>query len=116
MDCPSCKKRLLKATRIASGLPGYICSSCQGCLIDILAYRMWLEGRPSHKKSQVDLPKCVEDSSKAVMCPKCAKIMMKFNISGDVNNRLDLCSYCGEVWLDGGEWQLLEQLTIRHHL
>lgn len=116
MDCPACKKRSLKATRIAHGLPGYTCSSCQGCLIDILSYRMWLEGRPPGNTSQADLPECVEDSSKAVMCPKCAKIMMKFNISGDVNNRLDLCSYCGEVWLDGGEWQLLEQLNLTDKL
>jgi len=40
------------------------------------------------------------------------KIMSKYRISGNTNSRLDLCASCDEVWLDGGEWELLKSLEL----
>jgi Zn-finger nucleic acid-binding protein len=42
--------------------------------------------------------------------------MTKYRLSGTVANRLDVCSLCDEAWLDGGEWQLLEQLQLSDKL
>jgi Zn-finger nucleic acid-binding protein len=42
--------------------------------------------------------------------------MTKYRLSGTVANRLDVCHLCDEAWLDGGEWQLLEQLQLSDKL
>ena len=42
--------------------------------------------------------------------------MTKYKISGEINNRLDLCDHCGEVWIDSGEWQLLAALDLQDRM
>lgn len=42
--------------------------------------------------------------------------MTKYRLSGTVANRLDVCPTCDESWLDGGEWELLEQLQLSDKL
>lgn len=54
------------------------------------------------------------DTTTALMCPKCSRVMMKYKLTGTVSNRLDVCSLCDEAWLDGGEWELLEALHLSH--
>lgn len=113
MNCPSCKVRTLLPATIEYDLPGYSCSYCQGYLLDILVYRAWLEKQSSDTKSKRIIPKEIADSKDALLCPKCSKVMIKFRISGQVSNKLDLCSHCGELWFDGGEWALLNQLDLQ---
>lgn len=112
MQCPSCKKSSLKPAKLEDGLPGYTCSECEGFLIDILSYRQWIESKPEAQQSKKSKIENVEDSRNAILCPKCSKIMTKYRMSGEVANKLDLCNDCGEIWLDGGEWQMLEQLDL----
>ena len=52
------------------------------------------------------------DSIGAKKCPKCRSLMSKYRISADKTNRLDYCPHCEEIWLDDGEWQLVEGLVI----
>ena len=37
--------------------------------------------------------------------------MSKYRIRSDKTNRLDYCPHCEEIWLDEGEWQLVESLV-----
>ena len=112
MNCPSCKKRSLKPAKLEYGLPGYTCSHCHGFLLDVLTYRSWLESQPKEGEAKKLTPQSVEDTASAILCPKCSKIMTKYRISGEVENKLDLCSSCGELWFDAGEWNLLNQLDL----
>ncbi len=114
MQCPSCKSYQLHPTKIEAGLPGRECKKCGGLLIDLLSYRAWAEGaasavRPCSKEKLVE----VEDTSKALACPKCAKLMLKFRVLGDIKNKIDVCSVCDEAWLDHGEWELLGALSLQ---
>jgi Zn-finger nucleic acid-binding protein len=52
------------------------------------------------------------DSIAAKKCPKCRSLMSKYRISAEKTNRLDYCPHCDEVWLDDGEWQLVEGLAL----
>lgn len=113
MDCPSCDSKPLKPLKIEEGLPGYACSDCQGILVDILNYRLWTEKRPDDTPPITFNAEQISDSQRSLLCPKCSSIMLKYRISGNVDNRLDLCSNCGELWLDGGEWHLLAQLDLQ---
>ena len=37
--------------------------------------------------------------------------MSKYRISAEKTNRLDYCPHCEEIWLDNGEWELVEGLV-----
>jgi Zn-finger nucleic acid-binding protein len=99
-------------------LPSMGCDNCKGSLVALLYYRHWAE---HHKPvSQASAPATIAelpaDTTNAVRCPKCERIMTKYRLTGTVANRLDVCSVCDEAWLDGGEWQLLEQLQLSDKL
>jgi Zn-finger nucleic acid-binding protein len=118
MKCPVCKTLELRPTMIEELLPAMGCEKCKGSLVTLLYYRHWAE----HHKPQPEtstpstISEIPADSKNALRCPKCERIMAKYRLSGTVANRLDLCTVCDESWLDGGEWQLLEQLQLSDKL
>jgi Zn-finger nucleic acid-binding protein len=115
MKCPTCKNVELRAARIESDLPAAGCPTCNGALVSLLYYRDWAE---RHANDAVELAtnhtvvEEVQDTSSAITCPKCARLMTKYKMSGFVANRLDVCPGCDEAWLDGGEWELLKALEL----
>lgn len=112
MNCPSCKTYLLQPKQIEYGLPALICSKCGGCQIDLLTYRLWRETKKNTSAPTNTPIKESIDTQNAISCPKCKSLMTKYRIKEGLENRIDLCGSCGEVWLDGGEWQLLESLNL----
>ena len=118
MKCPACNTPDLRPTMIEQLLPAMGCEQCKGSLVGLLYYRHWAE---KHKPQQetsapAEVTEAPDDSSSALHCPKCHRIMTKYRLSGTVNNRLDVCTICDEAWLDGGEWELLEQLQLSDKL
>jgi len=118
MKCPKCKTPDLRATRIDMELPAAGCTTCHGALVSLLYYRDWAE---RHRNDPAGLPKepaqvDAHDTSTALLCPKCGRLMTKYKIAGCVSNRLDVCPGCDEAWLDGGEWELLKALELSHEL
>jgi len=115
MQCPVCANSELRPTMIEELLPAMACGQCQGSLVSLLYYRHWAE---QHKPDVVQptgvMP--ATDTSKAITCPKCERIMTKYKLVGSVENRVDLCVSCDEAWLDQGEWELLEQLDLADKL
>ena len=118
MKCPHCKTSDLRPTMIDEYLPAMGCGNCHGCLLSLLYYRHWAEAQ----KTPVTEPRRVgpvletTDTTAAIACPKCSRIMAKYKLSGRISNRLDVCSMCDEAWLDGGEWELLEVLQLSHKI
>ena len=95
-------------------LPAMGCGTCHGSLVSLLYYRHWAETQkppPGEAGSAAAAPE-PSDTTAAITCPKCARVMAKYKLSGRVSNRLDVCSTCDEAWLDGGEWELLESLHL----
>jgi len=117
MQCPKCQNQTLKATKLEQGLSAMGCSECDGAFVTLLYYRDWVErnsfvaGEESNSKQASELQEA-DDSQAALSCPKCSRLMLKYKISGESNNRIDLCSSCDEAWLDGGEWELLKALEM----
>ena len=113
MQCPKCKSVELCASRIENDLPAAGCPTCKGALVSLLYYRDWAERHanepilPSGHAAEE-----LQETSGAIMCPKCGRLMTKYKISGCVANRLDVCPGCDEAWLDGGEWELLKALEL----
>jgi Zn-finger nucleic acid-binding protein len=114
-QCPQCADSPLVHAMLAEGLPAYSCGKCLGTLISLVTYRAWRESAAGRhalqgvatKAPDVDAP----DSIVAKNCPKCRSLMSKYRFSAGKSNRLDYCPHCEEIWLDDGEWQLVEGLA-----
>ncbi|HET9863471.1 MAG TPA: zf-TFIIB domain-containing protein [Steroidobacteraceae bacterium] len=100
---------------LTENLAGYSCGKCLGTLLSLVAYRAWREntGRERLPATPAAVPDIdTPDSIAAKKCPKCRSLMSKYRITAGKTNRLDYCPHCEEVWLDDGEWQLVEGLAI----
>ena len=120
MKCPRCRTPDLKPTLIEEYLPAMGCETCHGSLVSLLYYRHWAETQNSPRsprlRSQPPLDPSRLPTRTPLVCPKCARVMAKYKLTGTVANRVDVCSTCDEAWLDGGEWELLEALQLSHEL
>lgn len=120
MKCPRCRTSDLKPTLIEEYLPAMGCETCLGSLVSLLYYRHWAETQKLTSRESTSPPPAgpvaTADSSSALVCPKCARVMAKYKLTGTVANRVDVCSTCDEAWLDRGEWELLEALQLAHEL
>ena len=113
--CPKCEEAELSPTLLAAGLSARACGSCEGALVDLLAYRAWsdqagIDGAQASDSVEID------DTRQAISCPNCSAVMTKFRLAAAADNRLDFCAHCDAAWLDGGEWQQLENLGLRRQL
>jgi Zn-finger nucleic acid-binding protein len=114
MKCPHCKTSELKPTMIERDLPAMGCGTCHGSLVSLLYYRHWAETQkaPSEQPGNAAAALETTDTTRAITCPKCDRMMAKYKMTGRIANRLDVCATCDEAWLDGGEWELLEALQL----
>jgi Zn-finger nucleic acid-binding protein len=115
MKCPHCQTSELKPTMIEEFLPAMGCGTCHGSLVSLLYYRHWAETQKT-KPRDASSPRAegleTKETVKAILCPKCSRLMNKYKLTGGVSNRVDVCATCDEAWLDGGEWELLEALHL----
>jgi Zn-finger nucleic acid-binding protein len=115
MECPQCKGYQLEPRELETGLLAGACPKCDGALLSLMNYRYWAD--QNVEIEPVDSSDIVtEDSSKAKICPKCTRLMTKFQIGNESENRIELCTACDEAWLDKGEWRLLKQLDLQDKL
>jgi Zn-finger nucleic acid-binding protein len=113
-QCPQCADSTLVHAMLAETLAGHACGQCLGTLVSLVSYRAWRERMGRHQLPQMDPAIAVAtpaDSVGAKKCPKCRSLMSKYRISSEKSNRLDYCPHCEEIWLDHGEWQLVESLV-----
>ena len=118
-QCPQCAPAddnvTLVHTMLTDNLAAYSCGRCLGTLVSLVAYRAWREsaaGREQRRATSTAVPDAdAADSIGAKKCPKCRSLMSKYRVSAERNNRLDYCPHCEEIWLDDGEWQLVEGLV-----
>jgi Zn-finger nucleic acid-binding protein len=114
-QCPQCADSPLVHAMLTEGLAGYSCGNCLGTLVSLVSYRAWRERAGANALPSV-MPAFADtaaaDSIGAKKCPKCRSLMSKYRISAERANRLDYCAHCEEIWLDDGEWQLVESLVM----
>jgi len=116
MKCPSCKNNELVPVEIEKGLIGAGCTACEGALLSLIQYRYWLDHHDDATLEEQGEDVVAVDSEGAKLCPKCSKMMTKYRIGYNTENRLDLCAHCDEAWLDNREWQLLKKLDVHNKL
>lgn len=117
MQCSACKNEQLEPQELEPGLIAAVCNSCRGTLVSLMNYRFWID-RYASSASVVrgSEEENVVESESARACPKCSRLMLKYQIGPHSNHKLDLCAACDEVWLDSGEWTLLKKLDLQGKL
>jgi Zn-finger nucleic acid-binding protein len=114
-QCPQCADSTLVHTMLAENLAAYSCGACLGTLVSLVAYRAWRESPAGRHALVAAAPATADidapDSVGAKKCPKCRSLMSKYRVSAAKSNRLDYCPHCEEIWLDEGEWQLVEAVV-----
>lgn len=113
MKCPSCEAGVLRPGRLEPRLGCYTCGKCIGALLSLPPYLDWVGGE---QRSPDERPEAftvsAADSKRALCCPKCSRIMLKYKVAADARHSLDYCFHCEEVWLDSGEWTYLKTLGL----
>ena len=123
MLCCSCHTGTMLPTRIDQGPAGYLCNQCGGALLSIAPYLDWVrsqaastdfnvDSRPVQSETVAEFEGAAHDTKRALGCPKCSRLMLRFNVLADKAHGLDFCFHCEEVWLDSGEWQYLKSLGL----
>lgn len=120
MKCPACHTGQLQDVQLEPGLAAKQCQQCHGHWLLIEDFAPWAKNQSTNAATApAEVTELADDSSKALFCPQTGTIMRKLRIQHDIDHRLDYSSRVGGVWLDKGEWQLLQQhgLALRlNHL
>ena len=110
MTCPVCKTTKLRLQELEERLTPHKCESCGGRLVRLERYLLWLQ-RTGGAVSEVDPPDAeitVDDSGPGKLCPSCGAFLVRHKVGHGVSFCVDRCGRCGDIWLDGGEWELLK--------
>lgn len=113
LPCPSCRTGTLHAGRLENNLAALQCDACTGSLLDLVAYRDWLKSQSLLIDNTAENNEFeAGDSKRALGCPSCQRIMLKYKVKADATHNLDFCFSCEQVWLDAGEWDYLKTLGL----
>lgn len=117
MHCSTCKNAQLEPQELEPGLVAASCPSCNGALVSLMNYRFWVDRYATTSVAEGSANDTAIDESESVhSCPKCSRLMVKYQVGPQTHHKLDLCSACDEAWLDKGEWQLLKRLDLQGKL
>jgi len=106
MKCTSCGQGYLTPAYLEGLLPCHTCGACKGNLVMLGDYLRWREQNKEMQFERVkDADVGVEETSKAMLCPKTTK----YKISKNTDHRLDLSPTINAVWMDAGEWELIKE-------
>lgn len=108
MDCPKCEGSLGEIGT-AEGVALDFCADCHGILFAHGEVAEYFE-------LAADVPDLAADLKQArrtnIACPKCGGPWVELPYAPHDNLLVDLCTKCGAVWLDKGEFPKLEKLAV----
>lgn len=117
MNCTACKVGNLTPSYLEGLFPCSSCDHCGGNLIMLTDYLRWKDdNKNADFTSDRESTLVIDETERAMICPKTGRLMTKYRISGDTEHRLDLSPTINAIWLDAGEWQLLKQRGLAGRL
>ncbi len=121
MKCTQCKTLDLEPRELEPGLVAAVCQVCNGALVSLMNYRFWADQLDCTELDVDDainraVSEAPAEQESVNQCPKCSRLMLKYQIDPHTHRHLDLCAACDEAWLEKGEWQLLKKLDLQDKL
>ena len=119
MQCPKEKKVTLVDGILAGNISVKHCPDCQGTWIPAQEYQSWQAGQ-SQPTAYPELPIQNLDvdfvqspfDTKAALCPECQHYLSRTKVFFRPSFYVERCMYCGGVWCDKGEWEVLAKLGL----
>jgi Zn-finger nucleic acid-binding protein len=112
MNCPICQSVTLAPSALLNGLVAQRCPQCQGNWLNSYELWGWMERQPKAETATTHPPEFLpqtEAKPGAKLCPECGHFLSKYRVGIGSGFALDRCGNCGGVWLDGKEWEILQQ-------
>lgn len=115
MHCPKDKGESLVSVVLSGGLAAHHCPVCEGNWIEPETYGAWrlhqeeLLPVPPPEDTDVGYDPAPQDA-RAGLCPDCKGFLARSRVSVSPPFYVERCSRCGGIWLDRGEWDVLQQL------
>ena len=118
MTCPVCKYEKLESKRIEEELWAEVCPKCEGNWIPFRNYEAWYQtlDKISPAKSAEQNEITIPQFQLARLCPKCKRILVKYDVGNNAGFKIDRCSDCAGVWLDKDEWENLKNLNLHDEM
>src|SRR3954447_21880627 len=112
--CPSCRDRTLTSTQLEPLLPSHRCGRCGGHWLRGEEYFRWLNHPDRKQNEPIDAVAGdqVRDSTRAMLCPECGKLLSRYRVGHGLTFFIDHCAGCGGVWLDVNEWEALKRAQL----
>ncbi|TAG88043.1 MAG: hypothetical protein EAZ09_01145 [Oscillatoriales cyanobacterium] len=119
MECPKCKHPNLEGGTLAGSMSVQWCPNCYGIWIPGREYEAWQTSQrqwllKSDKRKPGAIPIEFTPSpydSKAALCPEDGHYLSRAKVPfSRVPFYIERCMLCGGIWLDNGEWDILESL------
>ncbi|MDQ2096353.1 MAG: zf-TFIIB domain-containing protein [Tychonema bourrellyi B0820] len=119
MECPKCKHPNLEGGTLAGSMLVRWCPNCYGIWIPGREYETWQKNqRQWSLKSDKRKPGAISIEftpspydSKAALCPEDGHYLSRAKVPfSRVPFYIERCKLCGGIWLDNGEWDILESL------
>lgn len=115
MNCPHCHTTALAAHELEPGLAAQQCPECRGAWVGAADYWAWLRAhgpdQPARPAGE-GAPPPAADSDRAMQCPNCGHILLRYKVGQDVSFLLDHCTHCGGIWFDANEWEILKSRNL----
>jgi Zn-finger nucleic acid-binding protein len=108
MNCPKCGSERFDTIDTKEGVALDFCPDCGGVLFDAREVAEYFE-------LDADVPdlKAVKDAAtwSGIVCPKCGGAWAELPYKAGEDLLIDLCTKCGVIWLDQGEFPKLEAIA-----
>jgi len=121
MNCPICPNTPLTTKLLESELSAMTCPTCSGNFISTENYGHWHDSRTEAHASDQSTKEpltltSTEPAPKPKHCPNCNAPLFPYRVDQDLPFRIDRCSHCQGIWLDGNEWEILKSRGLAINL
>ena len=115
MLCPACNSKEFSQVLLSGNLPVLSCKACSGVWVDLDTYRAWRH-LVAESPEALFVAEIEMDDDSARFCPKTRRLMERVKVSNEAPFRLDYSAAGQGVWLDRGEWDVLNALGLERQL
>ena len=117
MYSPKDRRTLLTETCLTHGLTAHYCTTSKGIWIPAKEYKAWLKTQDAQEPDPGQLPDEVDVEfvqppfdTKAALCPEDGSYLARARVGYKPAFYVERCPCCDGIWLDHGEWNILEKL------
>lgn len=126
MRCPKHPQEALISSQLVDGLQTHSCPTCSGSWLGADDYQTWQVGHvdPDLKLENLVVP-ITQDvdyqpsryDNRAGLCPSCGFYLVRGRINlSQTAFFIERCPGCKGMWLDDGEWDLLQTLCLNAYI